>query len=497
MLLLMSVVLMGVAAMALPVSRRLTGDLFTPASVIVASWCGALSLFLLRLLPYPPLHAQTCAFVAAVIGLLVAGMIGGQRLFDSRTRAASSGRGNATRDVAAGIGGPVGSDTGAALPHPDLWVIVFAAIGLSGTLWYAFSTAQVLGWRIFIDDPLQIRLALGSYKIPSQYLFLEYFCIVSPTLALAFALSGVRLRTLAWVLALLAVLATWVTTDRTHFFTLLLIGYFMALFQRGRALSWGRFAAVSAVAGCLLVGNFLLVGAWLGKTPANLNLTMNLPGKADVPDRTANGNGHSTDEHRSSSDDKTRGPDARDEHTGAPEGRIARMVHRALQRGSTLYLYSTGSFAALDVLLRANRPRSHGLHTFYPFGRALERLGLIEGPMPAAIAPFLPLGLTSGPEQPFNVYTFMFYPIEDFGPGGALIYALAIGLLSGVTFAYARRHRSEPVALLLIGHLYSALLLSIFVNKFNNTASWYILCWSLCPFLVARRQSRRRSSNQR
>jgi hypothetical protein len=464
---LMSAILMGVAAMALPVSRRLTGDLFTPASVIVASWCGALSLFLLRLLPYPPLHLETVAFVTAVVGLLVAGMVAGQRLFDSRSRAASSG--------GAGTRVP---------PHADRWVIAFAVIGLSGTLWYVVSTAQVLGWRIFIDDPLQIRLALGDYRIPSQYLFLEYFCVVSPTLALAFALSGARLRALTWGLALLAVLATWVTTDRTHFFTLLLIGYFMALFQRGRALSWRGFTGVSAVAGCLLVANFLLVGAWLGKTPANLNLTMNLPGKIDAPAGTTANEAKAQDEREPGRAGRSKTAD--DEHKAPADSRIVQIAHRALQRGSTLYLYSTGSFAALDVLLRADRPRSHGLHTFYPLGRALERLGVIHGPMPPAIAPFLPLGLTMGPDQPFNVYTFMFYPLEDFGPAGGLIYALAIGLLSGVTFAYARRRRGEPIALLLIGHLYSALLLSIFVNKFNNTASWYILCWSLLPFAVQR-----------
>ena len=48
----------------------------------------------------------------------------------------------------------------------------------------------------------------------------------------------------------------------------------------------------------------------------------------------------------------------------------------------------------------------------------------------------------------------------------------------------ARRRRASPAALLAIAQISGAIVLSIFVNKFNNTASWYILFTSLLPFLV-------------
>ena len=39
--------------------------------------------------------------------------------------------------------------------------------------------------------------------------------------------------------------------------------------------------------------------------------------------------------------------------------------------------------------------------------------------------------------------------------------------------------------LLSLGQLSTALVLTVFVNKFNNTASWYIYVWSCAPFLVS------------
>jgi hypothetical protein len=35
-----------------------------------------------------------------------------------------------------------------------------------------------------------------------------------------------------------------------------------------------------------------------------------------------------------------------------------------------------------------------------------------------------------------------------------------------------------------MGQIYLALILSIFVNRFNNTASWYVAVLGLLPFLV-------------
>jgi hypothetical protein len=86
----------------------------------------------------------------------------------------------------------------------------------------------------------------------------------------------------------------------------------------------------------------------------------------------------------------------------------------------------------------------------------------------------------------YNQYTFLYYPFEDFGSAGALAYALGIALLAGAIYAWGRRNRSDPLRLLVVAQIATAVALTPFVNKFNNTAWWYILVLTTLPWLVAR-----------
>jgi hypothetical protein len=72
----------------------------------------------------------------------------------------------------------------------------------------------------------------------------------------------------------------------------------------------------------------------------------------------------------------------------------------------------------------------------------------------------------------------------DFGLPGALIYSFGVGVLSGWGYALLRKQRESPVRLLVMCHVATALVLTAFVNKFNNTASWYIALATLAPFAV-------------
>jgi oligosaccharide repeat unit polymerase len=122
----------------------------------------------------------------------------------------------------------------------------------------------------------------------------------------------------------------------------------------------------------------------------------------------------------------------------------------------------------------------------YPIVRLLQRSGLVSMTLPPAIPEFVSLGISGAEDRKFNGYTFLYYPLVDFGPAGALVYAGVIGLIVGLAYGWTRRNRSAPLRLLVMGQLSTALVLSIFVSKFNNTASWYVVVLTALPFLLAR-----------
>jgi hypothetical protein len=462
---LVPILLMAAAVAAVPIGRRYTGDYFSPAALVVAVWGVALGAFELRLLPYPPLRPDTAWLLGGALVLMCAGaVVGGVTL----SRWAGPSRDEPT---------PV--------PYANAWLLLYAAIGLLGVALYLREVDRVLGLETLIHRPWLVRLAIGDRTIRSTFLFFEYFCIITPIVAVAMRLTGTRLHPMVWAAAAVCTLATWITTDRTHFFVLVLTSYFLVVFRLGARCSFGRLLGVSAAAGLALLANFLLVEIWVGKWAVPVSVTSarsTRPSVATAPvPRLAAWTG--AEAHTPSFQAAT--PPATAPPEAAPPAWRARLA-RIASRTTTLYLYATGSIAALNSLVGDPPPRTHGVHTFYPIARALERAGVIAGPLPDAVLTARPVGMTTGPELRFNTYTFLSYPFEDFGSTGAIAYASIVGLVSGAVYGFARRRRASPAALLAIAQISGAIVLSIFVNKFNNTASWYILVCSLLPFLAGR-----------
>lgn len=450
---LVALILLAVAVAAVPLSRRLTGDYFSPGAIVSAAWCGSLGLYALHLLPYPPMRVSTWLFLLAAAALILVGVLIGQRIVP--------GAGEGSARVPA---------------NPQLWVRVFSLLGVVGTVWYVWVVLTYMGSDAF-SMLGQVRVALGRYEIPSRYLFLQFFCLAGPFLAFALTLGGVRLSPLTWTLVAVCTSCTWITTDRTQFFLLTLTAFFMYAFRHGSALNWSRMVTAVVVCGVLLAASFTIVGMWVGKTPKALGLVMRLPAPPPVTQSA-------TVPPQPSSSPVPAAP--------TPSTGLRATAESLIQPGSTVYLYATGSFPALDVLLAAPVERTHGAHVAYPVARLLQRAGLISSDLPPAIPEFRSLGMTSGRDLAFNGYTMLYYPLMDFGPAGALIYAALIGVLSGVVYGWLRGNRQSPLRLLMMGHIATALVLSIFVNKFNNTATWYIAAMTALPFLTGRS---RKSSN--
>jgi len=396
-----AVIAFGAAALAaVLISRRAAADPVTPQAVSLAAWFSTLALFSLHRMPYVPLSARTWTVIAAALVTLVlslsAGTWIGRTLFRNPP-----------------------SPSRLALRRARAWIPVYALLGLSGMAWYVWNIQRILGWDALADGA-RIRAALGSYTIPSTFLFLQFFCVVTPLVALTVRLLGERLRPVDLAGAGLCVVATWLSTDRTQFFTLASASCFLALYLHGHRLSL-RALALAAAAGLAVVAlNFAVISRWVGKSSE-----------------------------------------------------------------ASAYVYATASFPALDVALGSPPSGTGGRHVFFPIVRLLDRLHLVSGPLPSPIFDYAAVTRgRPGGELLFNGYTWLNYPYQDWGLAGVFPYVAVVGLAGGVLYGRVRANRHRPVPLLLLAQFATGLLLSPFVNKFNNTASWYIAVFSVIPFLA-------------
>ncbi len=404
---------------------------------MVASWGGVLALFLLRLLPYRPISGRAAAIIALGVGCLLAGILLARRV-DRRP---------APRPSAA--------------PGAEWWAAGYAVLGIGGTAWYLWLVDRHLGWASILYDAARVRYALVTYEIPSRFLFLQFFCMASPLVALSLVAAGRRLRWWVWVLVLAAWSGTLLTTDRTQFFIVLLTTVFMWLYRRGPALSLSRLAVVVGVAGVLLAANFLIVGYWVGKSAQAVGTSPWVTATAAAP-------------------------------AAAPP-----LLPRLAGYVSTVYFYATGSLPAFAAYVEAEHPPTYGVQALYPVARLLQRAGVLTSGVPSAIPPSVTIVEEGGHTVGFNAYTFLYYPYQDFGGAGVAVYCLLIGMLAGMSFERMKLARTSALHLLVIGQISMALALSVFVNKFNNTASWYIFVLSVAPFVLPRAVAGSRRSGKR
>lgn len=441
-----ALILFLVAFAAVPMSRRWTGDYFSPPALIVTTWAATFGVFLLQVIPYPEIARETIwLLLASSVAIVVAAVVSWRRIERSP---GTFGRLN--------------------LLHPDWCIRTLAIGGLLGIAWYLWSVADTLGLSAFVDRPQRIRFGMAEGLVPTRFLVFEYLCIATPIAAVTLSLTGTPLRRSTWALVALATLGTWISTDRTQFFVVALTVYFVFVLAKGRSLRLVPFVVSTLVFLVVLGSYFLLIGAWMSKTPATLGVEIQLP-RASRPALQMRAQSGQAPKRRVAQD----------------ESSWEEQVRRNLQRVSTIFLYATASYRALDVLLDNPQPRTYGAHVLYPLARLFERVGIVPGGVPQAIPPFAPLGLTEGTDVTFNAYTYLYYPLVDFGPVGAVLYAGAIGALVGAIYGCFRRERASPFWVLTMGHVSMALALTVFVNKFNNTAAWYIYAWSCLPFAVA------------
>ena len=437
----MTAALLVLAALLAPaIARRLSGDLLPPPAIVVTAWGATLGLFALRLVPYAPMRPSTAALIGATVTLLALGGAAGTWWIARRAKATEA--------------------PPPRRPAPSSWwLAAYAAIAIAGTVWFVSEVFRVLGPDGFSNAEL-LRFTLFTYRIPSTFLFAQLFAIATPLVTLALLLGGARPPWPLVAIGFACAAGTVISTDRTQSFLLLTTAAFMIAYRFGPAVSLGRTVAGFAVAGALLTAAFLAVELWVRKSPERMGLFLEVPGMTWIPGEGARGPG--------------------------TEG-IGPIAGRAVQRLAGMYVYATGSFAALDVLLADPPPRTHGAHTFFPIVRLAQRLGWTSGPVPTPIPDYVALYPSPAPglaPLSFNAYTFLYYPLVDFGAIGALVYALCAGVACGLVYGWMRGDRRDPPRLLAAAQTATALTMTVFVNKFNNTAWWYVLALTLLPWMA-------------
>jgi hypothetical protein len=465
---LLFLLLVAIATTAIPVSRMKTGDYFSPAAVVLTAWCGSLALYSLFLLRYRLLRPETIVFISAALALLVGGIVLGTMAVRRR----------GSRQVPTRIQRRVQA--------PELWLTVYSIIGLLGIVWYVFNVGRTIGIRAFLDSPAQIRVALVKYTFPTEFLFFEFFCMTAPLLAFTLLVTEHRLKIWAWIGPILCTLATWTMTDRTQFFTVLLTSYLIYTYANGGRLSLRRLLVSMVVVAVLLVANFSLVGWWLGKTAKNVGVEIVVPQVA-LPSMFGGRKSSAVPRPPPSAEGGswTRIGQTVSTYFSSSGAWIGETVSTYLRRSGALYFYTTASYPALDLLLRDGPSYTLGAHTFFPILRLPERLGLLPFALPSPIGPYRDISSDSKVQpMSFNGYTFLYYPFEDFGTVGALLYALAIGFGCGAVYGLLDSGRQDGRVLILMGAASMSLALSIFVNKFNNTATWYVVTFALLPFAL-------------
>lgn len=430
-----AIILLLLAVAAPVVSRRITGDTFGPLALIALTWGVTAALALLAWIPYHPMASSTWWFIAGNLAALVAGLLVGQRLAQRLPpRWQEPPRIGSTGDRFA----------------PERWIVPMSIAAITGVAWYVAAAATRLGWRGMLDGE-RLRQALTTYEIPSTFLFLQFFCLVAPLVAAALALTGTRLSWPARIGAVVAALGTLPTTDRTQVFSLIATLFLMWVFARGRALPGRRLLLVGAVVPAILAANFVAVDAWRRNVLEAFELKLTIE---------------------------------------APDSRAAPAARAFWRRLTSAYYYATSSYPALDRLLLDPGPGTGGALTFYPVTRALERAGL--GP---TTPPYIPGFVTitrpgDGPPAYSNAYTYLYYPLRDFGPRGTVVYSVALGLFCGLAIGWARAARHSPARVLVAAHVSTAIAFLPLFNKFNSSPWWYVGVWTLIPFAIVALRNR-------
>lgn len=149
------------------------------------------------------------------------------------------------------------------------------------------------------------------------------------------------------------------------------------------------------------------------------------------------------------------------------------------------YMYIANNYDNFNVMTRELTVHAHGLRMLYPF----VTLSGIKFFVPS-LAQGFPLFVT---KEELTTVTMLYDAWYDFGLAGIVLFALVLGLVSGLVTRACRKDRN-PFSVLLYAQLAFYYLVSFFTTWFSNPATWFYLGISFLLYLGYACSARKRRS---
>lgn len=149
------------------------------------------------------------------------------------------------------------------------------------------------------------------------------------------------------------------------------------------------------------------------------------------------------------------------------------------------YMYIANNYDNFNVMTRELTVHAHGLRMLYPF----VTLSGLKFFVPS-LAQGFPLFVT---KEELTTVTMIYDAWYDFGLAGIVLFALVLGLVTGVVARACRKDRN-PFSVLLYAQLAFYYLVSFFTTWFSNPATWFYLGISALLYLGYACTARKRRS---
>lgn len=149
------------------------------------------------------------------------------------------------------------------------------------------------------------------------------------------------------------------------------------------------------------------------------------------------------------------------------------------------YMYIANNYDNFNVMTCELTVHAHGLRMLYPF----VTLSGLKFFVPS-LAQGFPLFVT---KEELTTVTMLYDAWYDFGLAGIVLFALVLGLVTGVVARACRKDRN-PFSVLLYAQLAFYYLVSFFTTWFSNPATWFYLGISALLYLGYACTTRKRRS---
>ena len=297
----------------------------------------------------------------------------------------------------------------------EIALAVLFIIGIFGFLAQLIHIQASMGLNAFLSDPIRAREMHTNIK----YLgFFNILNVANFVLTVLYLFLFRQPKKWVWLILFWALATTLLTTDRTRFFYLVIWTFFASVYVFPRVNLGIKTLLTGLLTGLFLFGFFLLVSVFYAKQAYDDNMEY-----IDLPRE------------------------------------YAALIDP--------YIYLTGSFPVLQAVLEDKNELAWGKNTFEPMVKIME---LID---PGTEREVL-VGQFYRVPLELNVCTYLEPYHRDFGYIGMILGAFFTGLLCAAVYV-AMRQRKTLFTVYFAGLLGFCTTISIFVNHYTQTATWYFV----------------------